>query len=276
MAYPSIEDFLDNNPESMKRELENLLKRLGAKQKKLKESLKSGDIQGARESLDGLLAEMPPSESLYNAVKQSAGHYNVSAYLEEGFDCAFRAAMAAENITLRGDYPNYEVFPFMVRVNSKDGSLLINKKKTRSLRLKALAMEIKREQEHFFKSPFRSDEFLKDLAWAYDDLMEKKTLKQGGTPLKPQKIPIMDIYKALTPMRRWRREYTPQLFGFHIYRLQKEALEKPEVIIIREESGERRLVLGSVPIGSRGGITIVEESGRETAFGSISFTGDER
>jgi len=274
MAYPCIEDFLDNDPGMMKRELDNLLKRLGARQKRLKESLRNGDIQGAREAIDGLLSEMQPAEQLYNAVSQSAGSYNVSTYLEEGFDGAFRAAMAAEGIPLRGDYPNYEVFPFMVRVNSKDGSVTINKRKTRSLRLKALAAEIKKERELFFRSPFRPDEFLKDLAWAYDELMEKKALAQGA-PLKPQKIPILDIHRALTPMRRWRREYTPQLFGFHIYRLQKEALEKPEATILRDEKGDRRLLLGSVPIGSRGGITIVEENGRETAFGSLCFAGDE-
>lgn len=267
----SVEEFLDSKLEVQKKDLDNLIRRLSLKQKKVKDSFKIGDIKGLAEAVGGLLDEVPLSSEVFRYVKAKGEEYNITSYLEEGFDSNFRNVMTSEGITVRGEFPNYEIFPFMVKISPQDGQALVNKRKVKGLRLKILANIIKVERDKFFKTPFKSSEFLKDLAGAYDSIMEKKSLKSGNKDLQPQSIPIMDIYKKLTPMMRWRREYTAQLFGFHVYRLLKEEAENPMSTTIEGEDGQRKCTFGSVPIGSKSGITVVEENGRETTFGSIKF-----
>jgi hypothetical protein len=180
-----------------------------------------------------------------------------------------------ENIRVRGEYPSYEIFPFIVKISSKEGFALINKKKVRGLRIRYLINLIKKERERFLKSSFRADEFLKDVAQGYDIVIATKKAKQigvtDGTATEEVPVPIMDVYRALTPMKRHKREYSTQLFGFDIYRLLQEEAGNPEATVLNGDQSPRRCIFGSTRIGSRNGITVVEESGRETTFGSIKF-----
>jgi len=272
MASIPVEVFLDEHLESEKRELSNLLKRLSSKEKKLKNGVKFGDIMCLKEALDAFKEEIPAIEKIVASIKPHLEKYNVTLYLQEGFDSIFRKSLAEENIPVRGEFPSYEIFPFTVEIDAKEGKVTINKKKVRGLRLKYLVDLIKAERDRFFKSTFRPEGFMRELAKAYDHLMEIHQLKSKScTHLSPQPIPLQEVYEFLTPLPRWKRDYPLQIFGFHIYRLLKEEQSNPKATLIEQKGRLRRCTFGSVPGGSRSGISVIEESGRETIYGSVKF-----
>lgn len=271
----SLENHLDEVLSVEKKDLDNLLKRLSTKQKKLKNSYSQGDLSGITESLTGLLEEYENSLPLLKQLADSIGGFPLTSYLDEAFDECFRSALKKESIHVRGEYPAYEVFPFVVKISSKEGVAFVNKKKVRGLRIRYLVNLIKKERDRFFKSSFKSYDFLKDVAKGYDMVIASKKAKQTSkahdAAIEEAPVPILDVYKVLTPMKRQKKDYPTQLFGFDIYRLLQEEINNPKASIIIGEDGARKCLFGSTRIGKRNGITVVEESGRETTFGSIKF-----
>ncbi|MBI2267125.1 MAG: hypothetical protein HYU64_18525 [Armatimonadetes bacterium] len=171
MSCTPIEVFLDEYLGKEKKDLENLLRRLSNKQTKLKTSFKCGGIPGILESVAALLEEGPGASEVYRKILSAVEGYPLTTYLEQGFDGPFRNALQEEGIPVRGEFPKYEIFPFVVKIVPKEGVALVNKKKSQGLRLSNLVGIIKKERERFFKSSFRAEEFLTDLAGAYNYLL---------------------------------------------------------------------------------------------------------
>ena len=140
--------------------------------------------------------------------------FDSRAYMEQGFYARQMLELCEkEGVDVIGDYPNYEIFPFSVRLDAENQEIYIDRKRNICARPVALVRQLKVSREKLLKASFNANQFSTELAKAYD-----LALKDANKP-EGHDLYLTKIYQYMVPMNRFRREYDLQSYAFDIARL---------------------------------------------------------
>ena len=124
------------------------------------------------------------------------------------------------NIDVQGSFPVYEMFPCRVTVNPEAQDVVVDRKRLACLRPFKLVNDIKAELDKLSRASFNAQQFIKELAVAYDLAIIKASVRRKCAVDAP--MYASDLYDALTPMRRYKRDYTKNNFAYDLARLYNE------------------------------------------------------
>jgi hypothetical protein len=210
-----FEEFLDARLVPASDQLDRRAKRVASLTKRLTRAAAVGDMKGVETTLRDLEA-LPVGETL-TAAGEAAGELDYRAYLSSGFAADFEAACREAGLPLEGHFPAYFVFPFPVRVDTDNPSVIVNRRRVGSLRPSALVKAIQEERDRLERSPFNVTEFLGALFHAWEQMNAVQSTKKAVQVRQPQ--PLKQVYRELVPFGRFRRDYPESFFGFDVQRL---------------------------------------------------------
>ena len=121
------------------------------------------------------------------------------------------------NVDVHGSFPIYEMFPCRVTINPETQDITVDKKRLSCLRPAKLVEDIRKELDRLAKAQFNAQLFAKELALAYDFAIIKASKKKNYAADAPQYA--LDLYDILTPMKRYKKEYTKNAFAYDLARL---------------------------------------------------------
>lgn len=248
-----LEEALDN----MGQRVGELLKKANALTTGLKKLHAATDAGNLRQIQESLQSARELAETVYHQLEDRSVLWNIddTAYLSSP---EFRAEVVAaaskqalDLIELEGELL---AVPLIVRVLPKERAIRINHDREIKLRPSLLAAKLKALQAQH--GPFIAPAFIRLLLTGY-----KSALGQDPTSARMGKpIPLIHVYKALTPLPGQSAKYSLEVFTFDIYRL--------------NESGIRALDHPNVKLDLGGGrppwLEILTPQGKKR-FGTVSF-----
>ncbi len=122
----------------------------------------------------------------------------------------FEQALSLADLPVAGRYPQYDVFPFYVKVDLAAGAVSINNRTSHVLRPAVLAKLVRAEWEKVHRAAFNDQQFLKALYALYDVL--PKDLMKGA--------PLRRAHELLT-VRTGTAAYPLRQFAFDLYRVRR-------------------------------------------------------
>lgn len=182
--------------------------------KNMAKDIEGGDLKNLEKNLS--LVENTSSDLalIIKDMQVLVGSFDSQAYMEQGFYAQQMLELCEkEGVDVIGDYPNYEMFPFSIRLDAENQEIYIDRKRNTCARPVALVQRIKASREKLLKASFNANQFATELAKAYD-----LALKDANKP-EGHDLYLTKIYQYMVPMSRFRREYDLQSFAFDIARL---------------------------------------------------------
>jgi hypothetical protein len=242
----------------------SLKEQLSAQQKILKricKNVENGDLRPTAKDLASSASSAEECVRLTSEIAEKIAGVDMGAYLESGDFARQLVALCGENgVNIKGEGASYEIFPYRLKIDAQNEDVLINGRKAVGLRPRAVTAELAKGRARLLAAAFNPPQYASELASAYD-LALLATSK--GKPVAPDAdIHLTTLYKFLTPMRRFRREYDAQAYAFDLARLY--AAES------NETSDGRRFQFGPSRINSKA-IRIVDASGNEQFLATIRF-----
>jgi hypothetical protein len=185
---------------------------------KIQKCISDGDL-GALPKL--FLALRDASRECEDALGQLAAlttGFDVQEYMSNG-DFAEQMIEYCRQlgVDVQGSFPVYEMFPCRVSINPDTQDVTVDRKRLQCQRPSKLVGDIKAELARLSKVSFNAQLFAKELAAAYDLAIIKAQRKKACAADVP--IYAIDLYEALTPMRRSKKEYTKNNFAYDIAHL---------------------------------------------------------
>jgi hypothetical protein len=176
----------------------------------LKTALKS--VETARTACDQL------SQSLIDSAEKIQS-FDLPTYLESGDYAQQVVSLCQEkDINIKGEGNIYEIFPFRLKISPSDAELTINNKKITMFRPRALADYLKQRRETILSASFDAAQFATELASAYDHAL--LAASSNGKPAAAESdVYLTTLYEYLTPMKRFRKDYTLQNYALDLSRL---------------------------------------------------------
>jgi len=275
-------------------ELEKDLKeKLAAAQKaykNLSRDSERGELKNLQKNLSSLGANIGDFGSVIAEYASLAEGFDAREYMECG-DYARQLISYCEKLSvdIDGEYPNYEIFPFKVRIDSDAQEIYVDRKKSQCMRPRYFADTIKNSRDKMIRASFNVEGFLNELAGAYDAAVAQK-IKSGktgkaagasagtgvgagarvgtgasvGASGKEYDILLKDLYNILVPMQRFRKEYDMQSYAFDLARLYNSD-------VISTKDGRMYEFGPSRQAGKL--IRILDKDGKEQFLGTIRFYG---
>jgi hypothetical protein len=186
--------------------------------KRIDKSLQAGDLRSAARDLESF-------GDTANAVTAGAGDvsrivkdFDAVAYLSSGDFAAQLVAQCEQRaIDIVGEGNSWEIFPYRMKIEADDGSVLVNGKKAAGIRPSALATTLEQGRAKLLSATFNAAQFAGELAAAYDLAIAHGA--KGKKPVADADVYLNTLYKYLTPMRRFRKDYDVRAYAFDVARL---------------------------------------------------------
>src|SRR5665648_916282 len=186
--------------------------------KSLSKNMEKGDLKSWTRDLTSMRAYSKEQEASMDEMQKQVDEFGIRDYVENGdFVEQLLAHCDHLEVDVKGDYPNFEMFPFRVRIDTENLDLYLDRKRVQCLRPQAFVQYVKAGRDKLLKATFDPKVFLKELAAAYDLMLLKQN--QGKTRTTVGDIYLKSLYTLLTPMRRFRKDYEMQCFAFDLARL---------------------------------------------------------
>ncbi|MDR1886052.1 MAG: hypothetical protein LBQ56_07220 [Synergistaceae bacterium] len=237
---------------------------LSAQQRLLKricKSVEKGDLKSAAKDLASARDSAGECVRLVGDAAEKAGGFDMPAYLGSGDFARQLVAMCAESgVNVQGEGSSYEVFPYRLKIDPQNAELLVNGRKAAGLRPKAVVEDLAKGRARLLSAAFNPAQYAAELASAYD--LALIATSKGKQVARDADIYLTTLYKFLTPMRRFRREYDAQAYAFDLSRLY--AAES------NESSDGRRFQFGPSRNNNKA-IRIVDRAGNEHFLATIRF-----
>lgn len=253
MNYEELYQSLQPQEKSVKDCISSLQKLFKA----ISRETENGDIKSLTRDLNAM---QDSASALCAALKDTADTvdgFDTKSYFENGdFAEQMLAACEEKNVDVQGDFPVYEMFPYRVKLDAENQDVYLDRKKLQCMRPQSLVDMIVSNQEKLNKASFNAPAFANELSDAYDLALMKQG-RQAGTD-----IYLSSLYKFLTPMSRFRKDYTPKNYAFDLARLYIARLEATK-------SG-RRFLFGPSREHSKS-IRILDQNGKEQFLSTICF-----
>jgi hypothetical protein len=122
-----------------------------------------------------------------------------------------------------GEGSVYEMFPYRVRIDLENLDVYVDRKKFQCFQPQSLINDIKTGQDKLLKVSFNAVNFADELADAYDLALLKQSKGKAYAP--DSDCSLINLYKYLTPMKRFRKDYDRQSFAFDLARLYSSDIE---------------------------------------------------
>ena len=151
----------------------------------------------------------------------------------------FEQALALAEVPYAGRFPQYDVFPFYVKVDMASAAVSINNRTGHVLRPAALAKLVRAEWEKVHRAAFNDQQFLKALYTLYDVL--PKDLTRGAPLRRAHELLTVRIGTAAYPLRQ---------FAFDLYRVRNTNMTWDGRMLVLNPSHDKKGV--SVPDGHGG------------------------
>ena len=245
---------------------EKLLKDRLALMQKLSKSMtketETGDLKSLLKDVDAMIEANLAQAEVLKELKETAEGFDARAYFESGdFAEQMLAFCQEQQVDVRGEALVYEMFPYRVRIDAENQDLYLDRKKVQCMRPRSFVQTVKAGQEKLMKASFNAQNFLNELAEAYDLAVLK--LKKGPEA----DIYLKSLHKFLAPMSRFRKDYDQQSFAFDLARLYADHSVETTKNGRRFQFGPSRDIAKS--------IRILDENGQEQFLATIRFYQDE-
>lgn len=200
------------------KEMGNAIKNQTKSCKGINKNLDEGDLKSLEKELAAMEALCAISQNALADMRERLQGFDVKQYVESGvFEAQLLECCEKDGIDVKGEFPNYEMFPYKVRVDAENMDMYLDRKKLQCIRPACFAHMVKVSREKLFKVPFNAVQFASELAQAYDLTLLRQNV---GKPYAPDTDCYLNqIYKLLTPMRRFKKDYDQQSFAFDLARL---------------------------------------------------------
>ena len=164
-------------------------------------------------------------------------------------------------VDVQGSFPVYEMFPCRVTINPETQDVTIDRKRKQCLRPSKLVSTIKKELDKLSKVTFNAQLFAKELAAAYDLAIIKTSKKKRISDDAP--MYALDLYDVLTPMKRYKKDYTKHNFAYDLARLYAQ-----DSVTLDDE----RILRFDTVRDTKKAIRILDRYGAEQFITTIRFT----
>ncbi len=224
-------------------------------------SMKRGDLKGFAKDLSALEGVGREVERITSQMRALVENFDTKAYFTNGeYVAQLLAACEKAGVNLKGEYPTFELFPFKVKLDADTLDINIDRKKVQCFRPLSFVNFLRSAQNKLLKAPFTASVFAAELAEAYDLVLIQQS--KGKAYITDADVYLLNLYKYLTPMKRFRKEYDQQSFAFDLSRLFSSGLETID--------DGRSFQFGPSKNHSKA-IRIVHADGKEEYFATIRF-----
>lgn len=225
--------------------------------KTISKESEAGDLKAFAKDVQQLAGIAESLAAAVDSLKQQAAGFDAEAYFKEGdFERQLLDICRENAVDVQGETPIYEMFPYKVKLDAENQDLYVDRKKLACMRPAEVVRIIKAGQTKLNKAPFNAVGFAQELSEAYDISI----LKSGKKPGTDQYL--QTLYKLLTPMSQYRKEYDQQSFAFDLARLY--------ISGITETKSGRQFQFGPSRESSKA-VRILDAAGNEQYLSTICF-----
>ena len=232
---------------------------LGRLCKRLAKDMELGDLKAAQRDLSALTLAADAAREAANGSADLLGGFDLTDYLAGGeYARELMGICREKGIDVKAEVAAYEIFPCKIRLDPDAREVVVDKKRLSRARPRALVSEIEAVRARLYAAPFQPAVFAEELAAAYDQVILLQTRKTAPDA----DIYLQTLYRALTPMRRFRRDYDAQSFAFDLARLYA-----AEGIVL----GDGRKFQFGPSRNSARAVRVLDQEGREQYLATIRF-----
>ncbi|MDR1088604.1 MAG: hypothetical protein LBL23_04975 [Coriobacteriales bacterium] len=233
-------------------------------QRRIGKSIENGDVRGAEKDIAAIAAAAEEMALNIGTLADAVTGFDAATYLASG-DFAEQLVEECDKrgIDIVGEGNSYEIFPYRLKIDPSNEDVLINGRKAPGLRPAAIANMLEAGKAKLLSASFNAVQFAAELAAAYD-LAIIATAK-GKKPVMDADVYLSTLYKYLTPMRRFRRDYDARAFAFDLARLYS-----AEDVVLADG---RRIQFGPSRNNNRA-IRILDAYGSELFIATVRFFTD--
>ena len=229
-------------------------------QKTLDKNVGIGNLAEVKKTLTSLEEAMKAMLAGLEETKNLAEGFDTQEYFVSGeFTRQLLEKCEEKKIDVQGEKGVYQMFPYKIRVIADEEhapEVWMDRKKVSSIRPEYVAETIRTGQAKLYAANFNVQNFMSELAEAYESARLRTTRQQDGSTIELSKI-----YKYLAPTARAKKDYDAVAFAFDLAR----AYEKgPEAWVTKK--GER-FDLGTSRNGS--GYRVLSSTGVETFISTL-------
>ena len=186
--------------------------------KKIQKCFADGDVASLPKLFAALRDAAQKRDETLNRLEAFAESFNGQQYMSSGdFAAQMLECCIKLGVDVQGSFPVYDMFPCSVTINPETQDVTVDRKRLQCLRPSKLVSDIKIELDKLSKVQFNTQLFAKELAAAYDLAIVKASVKKPCA--KDASIYALDLYDVLTPMKRYKKEYTKHNFAYDLARL---------------------------------------------------------
>lgn len=214
MNYEELLPLMQEHTKAMGNTIKNEQKSFKA----ICKNIETGDLKNLAKELTAMEAIHEAYRNALRGIATLSQSFDAKDYVESGdFSAQLLECCQRCGVDVKGDFPNYEMFPFKIKIDIENLDLYIDRKKVQSLRPTSFVDTVKLAQDKLLKAPFNPALFANELAQAYDLTLLR--LNAGKPYAQDADCYLTHIYKSLTPMRRFKKDYDQQSFAFDLARL---------------------------------------------------------
>ncbi|MCD7956066.1 MAG: hypothetical protein LUG93_10040 [Lachnospiraceae bacterium] len=256
MNYEDLYQALTPDEKSLKETIAALTRL----QKTIVRETESGDLKYLSRDLKTIAQTAAALSATIEKLSNSVEGFDSRAYFEDGdFAAQMLDICHEQNVDVQGEFPVYKMFPYKVKIDVENQDVYLDKKRIQCMRPSSFVKTVKASQEKLQKVRFNAESYADELADTYDLALLKLNKKPGSV------LYLTSLYKFLTPMGRFRREYDMQGFSYDISRLYAEYVKGN-----RTSKNGRTFDFGPAHNNSKG-IRILDANGNEQFLATISF-----
>jgi len=251
-----------SDAQALARELKEKTDTQSRNVKKIQKSISDGDLSALPKLFTALREAAREREYALGRLEALTDSFDGQEYMSGGdftaqmLECCHQLA-----VDVQGSFPVYEMFPCRVTINPETQDVTVDRKRLQCLRPSKLISDIKTELDKLSKASFNTQLFVKELAAAYDLAIIKSSKKRRIADDAP--MYALDLYDVLTPMRRYKKEYTKHNFAYDLSRLYAE-----EVIVL----DDGRVLRFDTVRDTKKAIRILDRHGAEQFITTIRFS----
>ena len=248
---------LYGNYQVMEKELKDKLAAVQKLQKAIAKEMEAGDLKSFRRDTVILEEAVKDEMRILEEMRKAGDGFDGAAYFADGeFAEQMLAACGELGVDVKGEYPVYEMFPYKVKIDAENQELYLDRKRVPCMRPGGFVKSVKAGQDKLLKASFNALTFANELADVYDLAL----LKQKKQP--DSDVYLLNLYKFLAPMGRFRRDYDQQSYAFDLARLYGSG--------ITEIKDGRKLQFGPSRNNNKA-IRILDSEGREQYLATVRF-----
>lgn len=241
----------------LEKEMKDKINTVQKLHKAVAKEMESGDLKSFRRDIALLETAVAEESRILSSMKELEAGFDSREYFEAGEFAAQMLESCEElGVDVKGEFPVYEMFPYKVKIDAENQDLYLDRKKVQCMRPQSFAKQVKAGQDKLLKANFNALTFANELADAYDlALLRMKKQPEAD-------IYLLNLYKYLAPMGRFRKDYDQQSYAFDLARLYSSGIE--------EIKDGRKIQFGPSRVVNKS-IRILDSEGREEYLATIRF-----